>query len=133
MSVIFYYTVIGFRNSLIYKRVLMGLWTVHSKRGVWRCHSVNQRTDNTMPKETRQKGKQWSTKHYTKDRVIRTQLKLGNEHRCPGRVGSPWSTSGTCRISNNTGIKYEWGKDRRVFMTSGTYPWSFVTHIFRNE
>jgi hypothetical protein len=24
------------------------------------------------------------------------------------------------------------GKDREVFMTSGTYPWSFVTQIFHN-
>jgi hypothetical protein len=26
----------------------------------------------------------------------------------------------------------EWGKDREVFMTSGTYPWSFVTQIFHS-
>jgi hypothetical protein len=27
----------------------------------------------------------------------------------------------------------EWGKDREVFTTSGTYPWSFVTQIFHND
>jgi hypothetical protein len=27
-------------------------------------------------------------------------------------------------------ISHEWGKDREVFTTSGTYPWSFVTQIF---
>jgi hypothetical protein len=27
-------------------------------------------------------------------------------------------------------VRYERGKDREVFTTSGTYPWSFVTQIF---
>ena len=27
---------------------------------------------------------------------------------------------------------HERGKDRKVFTTSGTYPWSFVTQIFHN-
>jgi len=27
---------------------------------------------------------------------------------------------------------HERGKDREVFTTSGTYPWSFVTQIFHN-
>jgi hypothetical protein len=27
---------------------------------------------------------------------------------------------------------HERGKDREVFATSGTYPWSFVTQIFHN-
>ena len=29
-------------------------------------------------------------------------------------------------------ISRERGKDREVFTTSGTYPWSFVTQIFHN-
>jgi hypothetical protein len=29
-------------------------------------------------------------------------------------------------------ISREWGKNREVFTTSGTYPWSFVTLIFHN-
>jgi len=29
-------------------------------------------------------------------------------------------------------ISHKRGKDREVFMTSGTYPWSFVTQIFHN-
>jgi len=29
-------------------------------------------------------------------------------------------------------ISHAWGKDREVHMTSGTYPWSFVTQIFHN-
>jgi hypothetical protein len=30
-------------------------------------------------------------------------------------------------------ISHEWGKDRKVFTTSGIYPWSFVTKMFRNS
>jgi hypothetical protein len=26
-------------------------------------------------------------------------------------------------------ISHEWGKDREVFTTSRTYPWSFLTYI----
>jgi hypothetical protein len=29
-------------------------------------------------------------------------------------------------------INHEWGKDREVFMTSGTYPRSYVTQIFHS-
>jgi len=29
-------------------------------------------------------------------------------------------------------IKYELGKDREVYTTSGTYSWSFVTQIFNH-
>ena len=29
-------------------------------------------------------------------------------------------------------ISHEQGKDREVFTTSGTHPWSFVTQIFHN-
>jgi hypothetical protein len=32
----------------------------------------------------------------------------------------------------NPVISHEWGKDREVFTTSVTYPWSFVTHIFHS-
>jgi hypothetical protein len=48
-----------------------------------------------------QKNKQRSTKHThkTKDRVTRTPLKDGDEIRCPGRVSSSCSTSGTRRVN----------------------------------
>ena len=54
-----------------------------------------------FPKEKVQKDKQRSTKHTytTKDRVTQTPLRTGGEHRCPGRVGSSCSTSGTCRVN----------------------------------
>jgi hypothetical protein len=64
------------------------------------------------------KDKQQSTTHAhkTKDRVTRTSLKTGNELRCSGRESSYCSTSGTRRVNLVTNA-----------VTSGTYPWSFVT------
>jgi hypothetical protein len=83
-----------------------------------------------------QKDKQRSTKHThkTKDRVIQTPLKTGGEFRCSGMESSSCSTSGTCRVNLviNPVISHEWGKNREVLTTSGTYPWSFVTPIFHN-
>jgi len=84
-------------------------------------------------KEKVQKDKQWSTKHTykTKDRVTRTPLKTGSELGCSG---SSCSTSDTRRVNlvTNPVISHERGKDREVFTTSGTYPWSFLTLIFHN-
>jgi hypothetical protein len=56
------------------------------------------------------------------------------ELRCSGRVGSSSYTSDICRVNlvTNPIISREWGKNREVFTTSGTYPWSFVTQIFQN-
>jgi hypothetical protein len=50
-------------------------------------------------------------------------------------VSSSCSTSDTRRVNlvTNTVISHEWGKDREVFTTSGTYPWSFVTQIFHSD
>ena len=91
-----------------------------------------RRTDKTMTKEKVQKDKQRSTKHThkTKDRVTWTPLKTGGELSCSGRVSNSCSTSGTRRVNLVTKpvISREWGKDREVITTSGTYPWSFVTH-----
>jgi hypothetical protein len=44
------------------------------------------------------------------------------------------STSDTHHVNlfTNPVISREWGKDREVFTTNGTYPWSFVTQIFHN-
>ena len=63
------------------------------------------------------------------------QLKTWGELRCSRRVGSSCSTSDSRRVNlvTNPVISYEWGKDREVFTTSGTYPWSFVTHIFHSD
>jgi hypothetical protein len=109
---------------------------------VWRYQRGNQNPyieeDQTTqwPKEKVQNDKQRSTKHThkTKDRVTRTQLKTGGELRCFGRVSSSCFTSGTHRVNlvTNPVISDEWGKDREVFMTSGTYLWSFMTQIFHS-
>jgi hypothetical protein len=106
---------------------------------VWRYQKGNQNTyieeeqTTQWPKEKVQKDKR-STKHTykTKDRVTRTPLKTGGELRCSGRVSSSCATSDTRRVNlvTNPVISHEWGKDREVFTTSGTYPWSFVTQIF---
>jgi hypothetical protein len=50
-----------------------------------------------------------------------TPLKTGDELRC--------SANGTRRVIlvTNPVINLEWGKDRKMLMTSETYPWSFVT------
>ena len=53
---------------------------------------------------------------------------------CSERVSSSSSTSDTRRVNlvTNPMISNEREKDREVFTTSGTYPWSFVTQIFHN-
>jgi hypothetical protein len=68
----------------------------------------------------------------TKDRVTRTPSKYGGELRFFGRVSSSCSTSGTrcVNLVTNPVISHEWGKDREVLTTSGTYPWSCVIRIF---
>jgi len=98
---------------------------------------IEEEQTTQWPKEKLQKDKQRSTKHTynTKDRVNRTPLKPGGELRCSGRVSSSCSTSGTRRVILVTYpvISRERGKDREVFTTSGTYPWSFVRQIFHNR
>ena len=70
----------------------------------------------------------------TKDWATRTPLKIGGELVCSGMVSSSCSTSDNRRVTLVTThtISHEWGKDRVVLTTSGTYPWSFVIQIFRN-
>ena len=85
------------------------------------------------PKEKVPKDKQRSTKHThrTKDRATRTPLKTGDELRCSGRVSSSCSTSGTRRVYLiiDTVISHDWGKDREVLTTSGTYYVIYDTYI----
>ena len=120
---------------------------------VWALHKHNKKSWNIpkggnqnsyleeeqttqWPKEKTQKDTQRSTKHSPKnDRETRTPLKTGGQLRCSGRISSSCSTSGTSRISlvTNPVISLERWKDRGMLTTSGTYPWSFVTQIFRND
>ena len=95
-----------------------------------------RKTDNTVAKAKSTKGQTTIYKTYTYNwRLSNTiPLKTGGELRCSGRVSSSCSTCGTRRVNlvTNLVISREWGKDREVLTTSGTYPWSFVTQIFHN-
>ena len=122
--------------------VYMAYVLVPIVRRVWRYQRGNQNPHieeeqtTQWSKEKVQKDQQRSTKHTykTKDRVTRTPLKTGGELRYSGRVSSSCSTSDSRRVNlvTNSVISHERGKDREVFTTSGTYPWSFVTQIFHN-
>jgi hypothetical protein len=89
-----------------------------------------------MAKRKRTKGQTTIYKTYTWN--LRSSdmnpLKTRDELMCSERVASSCSPSGTRRVNLVTKpvISHEWGKDRALFTTSGTYPWSFVTQIFHN-
>ena len=59
---------------------------------------------------------------------IESPLKTGGETRCSGRE----SSSTGVNLVTNPVISHERGKDREVFTTSGTYPWSFVTQTLHS-
>jgi hypothetical protein len=104
-------------------------------KGVIRIRISKDRQHNGQ-KENVQKDKQRSTKHThkAKDRVTRTPLKIGGELRSSERVGSSCSTNDTRHVNlvTNPVISHARGKDREVFTTSETYPWSSMTQIFYN-
>ena len=120
--------------------LVYGVYIVDTR--IWRYQRGNQNSyieeeqTTKWPKEKVQKNKQWFTKHTykTKDRVTQTQLKTRDELRCSGREGSSCFTSDTRRVNlvTNLVISHEWGKDWELLTKSGTYPWSFVTHIFHS-
>jgi len=72
--------------------------------------------------------------HKTTDRVTRAPLRTGGGLGCSGRVIRSCSTSGIRRVTLDTSsvICHEWGKDRKVFTTSGTCLWSVVIQMFRS-
>ena len=96
--------------------------------------SVNRRSDNTMTKRKSTNNDLQNTTQKTKDRVTQIPLKTVGELRFRGRVSGSCSTSGTHRVIlvTNPVISHEWKKDWKVFTTIETYPWSFVTQMFRN-
>ena len=109
---------------------------IYTWEGVIRIRiSKKNRQHNGQNKKV-QRDNQRSTKHThkTKDQVTRTPLKTGGELMCPVNVRSSCFTSGIRRVNLDTNpvISHEWGNDLEVFTKSGTYPWSFVTHIFHN-
>ena len=118
-------------------------WMKNPVRRVWRYQRVNQNPQieegqtTQWPKEKRQRTNSnlQNITHKTKDRVTRTPLKTVCKFGCSGRISSSCSTSGTRRVTlvTNLVISHERGKDRKVFTKSGTYPWSFVTQMFRSD
>jgi hypothetical protein len=96
--------------------------------------SKKNRQHNGQKKKDKRTNNDLQNTHKTRDLVTRTPLKTGGALVCSGRIGSSWSTSGTRLVNlvTNPVISHEWGKDREVFTTSGTYPWSFVTQIFHS-
>jgi hypothetical protein len=89
------------------------------------------REENTNPSVTSQTTI-FKTLKKTKDRASRNPPITYVEPRCSGRVGSSCSTNEIRSITlvSNPLINHKWGKDREVH-TSGTYPYSFVTQMFR--
>ena len=112
-------------KSLIY--LLVNCWK-NLKIPKGESEPVNGRTDNTITNWKRTKGQ--TTIHKA------TQWKLKIEWHEPHSetVSSSCSISGTHRVTLVTIpiISHEWGRHIKVFATSGTYPWSFVTQIFHN-
>ena len=87
-----------------------------------------------MAKRKRKNNDLQNTTQKTTDWETRAPLKTGCA-MCLGSANSSCSNSGTLCIAlvKNPVICDEWGKDRDVCTTSGTYPWSLVTQIFRNR
>ena len=94
-------------------------------KGVIRIRKSKDRQHNGQKKKDKRTNNDIQyTAHKTKNRVTRTPLKL----RCSRSSSSSCSTSGTrVNLATNPVISHEWGKDRKVFTTSGKYLWSFVT------
>jgi hypothetical protein len=96
--------------------------------------TVNGHTENKMVKRKRTNNDLQNILQKTKDRATRTPIQIRGALMCSGRVGSSCFICDTRRVTlfTNTMIRHERGKDREVFTTSGSYPWSFVIYIFRN-
>jgi hypothetical protein len=109
---------------------------------VWRYQRViririskkNIKHNGQMKKYKRRNNDLKKHTHRTRDRITRTPFKSGDERRCSGKVGRCCTISGTncVNLVTNPVISHEWGKDKEVFTTSGTYQWSFVTQIFHS-
>ena len=76
-----------------------------------------------------------TTTQKTKDRATRMPPKNGGELVCSGRISSSCSTNDTrlATLVTNPMIYHEWWRHQIMITKDGTYLWSFVTHIFRNQ
>ena len=95
-------------------------------RNVWRYQRCNknlyieeEQTTQCQKKRETNHDLQYTTQK-TKDRAT---LKTESELRCSGRVSRSCSTRGTHRVT--LVISNEWGKNRIVITTDGSYSWSF--------
>jgi hypothetical protein len=99
-------------------------------RKSWRYQRDNQkpfkRTDHIMTKE---KGQTtiYKTLH------IELQIKQNNPTINRGRRVSRSCSTRRVSLVTHPVIGHEWGKDRSVLMTKGTYPRLFLTQIFCND
>ena len=91
------------------------LWIVHIWLSFW-CSLALNYLQNTTQK--------------TKDRGTPSTLKTGMNS---GALNSSCVTCGTRRVAivTITVTSHAWGKEQIVNTPNGTYPWSFVTQIFR--
>ena len=132
------YTVLYDQNLLLDldRNQICVIWTQH-----WSFAAVNVgKKSPFLPTHWRNGGSCAGNKY-----IFKGGPKHRDEFRCSERVSSSCSTSDTHRVTLVTNPKYhmkpeissEWGKDREfeVFMTSWTYPWSFVTQlmVFRDS
>ena len=103
-------------------------WVIRSRK------SKMDRQFNGQKKDKRTNSDLLNITQNTKDRVTRTSLYTGSNLMCFGIVNSYCSTCGTRRVTlvPNKMISHEWGKNRIVIRTNGTYPLSTVTQILRN-
>jgi len=97
----------------------------------WAIRSGKSKGDRQYKSQKKQdqgtKNDLQNTTQKTKDRATGITLKTrGDLSSC--------STCDTRRIAlvTNPVISHKWEKDRIVITTDGTYPWLFVTQIFRN-
>jgi hypothetical protein len=98
-------------------------------RKLWKYHRGSQkirRTDNTMVKR-KKKIKGQTMTYKTLFRKLKIEHNAGESHWIP-RVSFPLMASVLLLLLQTQW--YEWGKDRIVIMTNGTYLWSFMAQIF---
>ena len=114
-------------NDLIYEKFEETKGVIRSRKSkkVRKYHGQKRKDKerNNGPHDTQQK---------TKDCVTWTPLKTTRGELIWSRiVSSSCSNNDTCWITLVTipMISHEWGKDRIMSTTNGTYPKSFVTHL----
>ena len=103
---------------------------------VWRYLRGNQKPlieeGQTMqlPKKEQHNNIQHTTQK-TKDWATRTSLKPGINPSNPEEQAVPVLHVTPVTHMTHPVISHEWGKDRIVISTKGSYPWSFVTRRHR--